>query len=80
LAPSIFLYAVACAAQAALYALAVGGAVGRRPYGIGPAMTAAYAFVMLNAATVVSIVRFMSGRQAVTWTKASDVAAPMVTR
>jgi len=78
LAPAAALYAAACATQAALYVLAAGGAGNRRQNGIGRLMTAAFAFVMLNVATAVGIVRFMSGRQTVTWTKASEVAPPMV--
>jgi glycosyltransferase involved in cell wall biosynthesis len=61
------LYAVALAAQAVFYgaagAGAVAGARGRRP----ALLAVPYVFCLLNDATLIAFVRFVRGRQRVTW-------------
>src|SRR5436853_6915380 len=64
-------YRLMLAAQLAFYGAALGGYVAggaRRRLGV---LSVPYVFCLLNAAIVVGLARFVSGRQQVTWDKAS---------
>src|SRR5207248_10520623 len=64
-------YRLMLAAQLAFYGVALGGYVAggaRRRLGV---LSVPYVFCLLNAAIVVGLARFVSGRQQVTWDNAS---------
>lgn len=61
------LYRVTMALQLFFYCVALAGQVLRNPRHKTAVMKVAYAFCLLNWATVVGFLRFVSGRQQVTW-------------
>jgi biofilm PGA synthesis N-glycosyltransferase PgaC len=64
-------YRLALGAQAAFYGAALVGALTRGTRLRIPFMGVAYVFCLLNWATTVAFVRFLAGRQRVTWDKAA---------
>ncbi len=61
-------------AQLLFYTAALSGWALRQVRTIGPWLSIPYAFCLLNVAALVSIVRFLTGHQTVTWQKASELA------
>lgn len=69
-------YRVVLVLQLLFYAAAVAGHMRRNSAGRSTLMNIAYAFCLLNWATVLGCYRFACGRQQVTWQKAQHAASP----
>lgn len=67
-------YDVVLALQVLFYAAAIAGHMRKNASGSSMLMNVAYAFCMLNWATVLGCYRFACGRQQVTWQKAQHAA------
>jgi poly-beta-1,6-N-acetyl-D-glucosamine synthase len=68
-------YRVFLLLQVLFYAAALAGHLSRKAAGRPPLMNIAYAFCLLNWATVLGFCRFALGRQQVTWQKAQPSAS-----
>ena len=66
------LYRLALGAQLAFYGAALVGALTRGTRVRIPFMSVPYVFCLLNWATTVAFLRFLAGRQRVTWDKAAQ--------
>ena len=64
-------YAATLAAQLVFYLMALGGYLARHARRRIPLLSVPYVFCLLNWAIVVGLVRFVTGRQRVTWDRAS---------
>jgi cellulose synthase/poly-beta-1,6-N-acetylglucosamine synthase-like glycosyltransferase len=74
LAASSPFYRMALAGQLLFYASALPGFLLGRTPGVARWLSIPYAFCMLNLTTVISVIRFLAGGQAITWTRAAEVA------
>lgn len=70
------LYAVLLAGQVTFYAAALGGHAARRAGRKSPVLAVPYVLCLLNWATVLGFVRFATGRQRATWTRAARPPRP----
>ncbi len=71
-------YQILMGLQLAFYAAALAGHLLPNTAGKSPVISVAHAFCLLNYATVLGFIRFVSGRQRVTWTKAPDTVATSI--
>jgi cellulose synthase/poly-beta-1,6-N-acetylglucosamine synthase-like glycosyltransferase len=75
LAPAGGVYAAALAAQLAFYAAAAAGALTAHRSGrLARLLAMPHAFCLLNLVTLVSLGRYLTGRQTVRWQKAAEAA------